>query len=578
MTEVGGVIKESREVDIENATDSDTHEIDFLDALLSQADLQLPSDINEIIRTEGRKKAVLTIKDQLRGLAITLKSLYDSICKNPRISELELQNIIINAAKKYRFTKDQYGTIAYGVDDFLSKRRVIEKYRALYPDDVDLYIAVFGETPSGKIQVIRGPLTLHFICADKQDFAIARYSANAGARLNDDDVEKASLAAGWALIRSRIPELYGTLTIELAPKKGWVENTQNEKQLKTHPQRLQAFYHDQRSATEVIMGADRVFTISYSKLDSQNHYFRILVWDGPEKSGRILLDCDITPGQNSGQIGKFPQTFHVKNGLAVLRGDRLILDLRQIDERYGYFYFYPTYVEVYGQELETSCFVTPLQIYKETGEIESNPSVFRHEEQHQFNNLFSPPEQVQSMDYIVEKSVQIFRKSASKSAIFILTELARNARKRTLDTWARDEVLAQLRDGETRLNIYFTMTENELYDYRKNIADWDSLPKKILDEARSALKADSNFSSVEGQQILDALFSDDMLDLVRKLIDHVFVSEYRANLGEWIQSIRIFDEKGYSRDEVIAILYTSPATKWRNLARHFPSKVTSKPD
>src|SRR5690606_13839983 len=46
----------------------------------------------------------------------------------------------------------------------------VENYRATYPNDRQLYRGIFHRRPKGKVKVVKGPITLNFICDNKEDY------------------------------------------------------------------------------------------------------------------------------------------------------------------------------------------------------------------------------------------------------------------------------------------------------------------------------------------------------------------------------------------------------------------------
>jgi hypothetical protein len=55
-------------------------------------------------------------------------------------------------------------------------------------------------------------------------------------------------------------------------------------------------------------------------------------------------------------------------------------------------------------------------------------------------------------------------------------------------------------------------------------------------------------------------------------VAEVFGNEYKADLKDWLASIGVLEQKGYTRDEIVALLYQEPVNYWPNLARRMGHK------
>ncbi len=97
----------------------------------------------------------------------------------------------------------------------------IEEASSKYPDPSDLYEYVFGRFPEGKIEVIKGPVTIFFKCSNIKDYAWIDQGAvfkHSSYNLTDKDIENAMQSGGCAIAASRIPVLSGALIAENASK------------------------------------------------------------------------------------------------------------------------------------------------------------------------------------------------------------------------------------------------------------------------------------------------------------------------------------------------------------------------
>lgn len=58
---------------------------------------------------------------------------------------------------------------------------------------------------------------------------------------------------------------------------------------------------------------------------------------------------------------------------------------------------------------------------------------------------------------------------------------------------------------------------------------------------------------------------------IRPVVESVFGEEYRANLKKWVRAIGALEDRGYGRDGIVSLLYSTPIDQWPNLARRMPA-------
>ncbi|MEI6238739.1 MAG: hypothetical protein WCP15_04390 [bacterium] len=169
------------------------------------------------IRAEKLNKYKENLIHQKEGIARVTKELRDTIESLPDESEENLLQKVHAMAPEYRFTQDQISLFKYVIEGYREKHTAVEKYRTMYPVDADLFEACFGKKPKGKIEVVKGPMTLFFRCFDFNDYAFLRFfSKHEGDenKIQPEDVIRANDSAGVALRDVKIEELAGVVTAE----------------------------------------------------------------------------------------------------------------------------------------------------------------------------------------------------------------------------------------------------------------------------------------------------------------------------------------------------------------------------
>lgn len=111
-----------------------------------------------------------------RGWAQTYGEAVKQVTANPDISVEELEKTFLHAAQKYglqeSFAKPptQLGKYRLMAEDYVAQHKAVEELRQKYPNNNDMYKALFGAEPKGDIEIIKGPMTLYFRCHDNRDY------------------------------------------------------------------------------------------------------------------------------------------------------------------------------------------------------------------------------------------------------------------------------------------------------------------------------------------------------------------------------------------------------------------------
>lgn len=177
----------------------------------------LPPEQKLAIREERLKTYKENREKQQGGITRILTGLEQTIRKFPNLDTDTLYDEVESMAPLYRLTPKQLQSFETGIKNYHQKHQAVEHFSQMYASDYDLFEACFGAPPSGLVRIVKEPMTLHFQCFSKDDYAIAyNFDKTQGDpnKMEREDVERALSTGGCALGGGKIEELWGTLTIE----------------------------------------------------------------------------------------------------------------------------------------------------------------------------------------------------------------------------------------------------------------------------------------------------------------------------------------------------------------------------
>lgn len=194
---------------------------------------------------------------QKEGIADLELKLIANIRANPDIGPQELNSIIEEMGERFGLTEEQKLITRTILARYRLKHEAVKKAAEGIPDPSDLFKAVFGQAPKGKVEVVQGPMTVYFRCYDLRDYALIRSQAFAEKRvLTERDLAAAEVSRGAHIRKSLIPELEGTIIAENAAKV-----PENEK-----PQTL---IHEEQHAINHLFKEERDRTILLNEKPAQ---------------------------------------------------------------------------------------------------------------------------------------------------------------------------------------------------------------------------------------------------------------------------------------------------------------------
>ncbi len=109
--------------------------------------------------------------EQKENLAKTQEALTALVRFNPDRPLEELIEKAQQLGDKFGFSEEQMETIKSNLRQYSKRHSLVKELRQKFPKDNELFKALFGREPKGRIEVIAGPITLYFRCHDINDYA-----------------------------------------------------------------------------------------------------------------------------------------------------------------------------------------------------------------------------------------------------------------------------------------------------------------------------------------------------------------------------------------------------------------------
>ncbi|PIT88300.1 MAG: hypothetical protein COU29_00715 [Candidatus Magasanikbacteria bacterium CG10_big_fil_rev_8_21_14_0_10_36_32] len=150
---------------------------------------------------EERKEALEEYKEKLayqkEGFAEMQVKLIELVRQNSDATFEELNDKALEIGYNFGFTENQQRIIQFILEQYMEKHQQIRELRKSYPDDKELFKAIFGREPKGDLEVIESPIILYFRLHNEVDYTVIRsgaYKDNRG--ITDEDIKSAIKSRG----------------------------------------------------------------------------------------------------------------------------------------------------------------------------------------------------------------------------------------------------------------------------------------------------------------------------------------------------------------------------------------------
>ncbi len=157
---------------------------------------------------------------QRLALAKTQAALIQRLYQNPETTADEMLAAFDEAADAHQFSQEQRNIGKAAIELCGERRRIIREVRTAYPDDRELFKAVFGVTPLGPASVEELPLSLNFKCSNGIDLTrVIHFDESRLVLFRELLYEILGRETYGAALHMtpRLPELKGMITVEKEP-------------------------------------------------------------------------------------------------------------------------------------------------------------------------------------------------------------------------------------------------------------------------------------------------------------------------------------------------------------------------
>lgn len=209
---------------------------------------------------EERKQAVEIYKEKLaaqkEGLAKMQVQVFEYLRDNKETTLEELNQKVAEWGSKYGMSGKQLEVAKNVLESYFKRHEAVQKIKKEYSNDTDLYKALFGRAPKGKVEIVEGPATLFVRCADLDDYTVIYSRAFlTGREIVAADKKAADFSGGISLEQTLIPGLEGAIIAEKSGKigfeyKGWG----NSKEIQAHEEQhaIKKFFAEQKHVSDAL--------------------------------------------------------------------------------------------------------------------------------------------------------------------------------------------------------------------------------------------------------------------------------------------------------------------------------------
>ncbi len=150
--------------------------------------------------------------EQQESLARIQESIVSRVRENPNLTAGELRALVREETKAIGFP-EEWEDIALEIGDrYIERHEMINSIRKEYPEDTDLFFALFNHRPEGRVEISERPLMLGVRCQNLRDYQYIIEHFAQSSHASSSDLERRSAAI--VLRNCMIPELDGMVAVE----------------------------------------------------------------------------------------------------------------------------------------------------------------------------------------------------------------------------------------------------------------------------------------------------------------------------------------------------------------------------
>ena len=226
---------------------------------------------------EEREEMVRKFKERLvfqkEGLARLQEQLIDIIWRNPDASPDKIYKTAFDLGARYGMSENQKDIARSLVHAYAQRHARIREIRQQYANSDELFRALFGELPKGKIEVIEGPATICFRCYDPADYALVW-----GKDITLEQERKLSASVGVAINGALLPGLnHGVIAEKVVEHGNGKSDLAERERIRLHEEQhaLKAFFEEKFSSSAEEAAWQEFFTAT-SRAQAEQLFERFL--------------------------------------------------------------------------------------------------------------------------------------------------------------------------------------------------------------------------------------------------------------------------------------------------------------
>jgi hypothetical protein len=504
--------------------------------------------------------------DKLEVLSDKISALYSAVYHEPDKLTLETaQGFVLNDSKPY-LTEGEAKSLRTAIERYHEKRKAVKEFIKSTRSQEEAFFLCFGFYPTGKMEVISGPMTLTFRLYDFEDFKKAYLTAYV--KSGKDEIKKISDQAegvgGVAMRDSGVRGLEGCLILENASRN---KKTQKKFEKKTvtisglEKSRVQEYFYPRGIDSNLM-----IFNIS-GLGEVEVHLER------DEREDVRLVSIYSQNEQWSADPVKGPHHVTIEIPTSQFKKPE------QVE-----FEFYPKNFTVRCHTKGDLSFYFPVFKSVETvlADKDFSKRLRKHEEQHQFNNLFYPEKDVSAILEWQKKlnnlESRLEKHPEKKPKEVLCMYLGEKLREYYIDCMSRDEILAKLKGGSSLDQIKESMLTLSAYNYKSfesasGITYTDMISLKaftalvdLLRDGETAIRLSTDefiFLRTKLRETVDLSNYNE----VRKKTEFVLGDLYKKKFFQWLDAVAKLEKSGLGRQEIVSYLGLLPINSWKNAVR-----------
>lgn len=158
------------------------------------------------------------LRQQIKGIADIIETLWHTVHINPGISANSLMGIVSEKARELGLTYEQMQLFKNAALGYEARHEAVNEYASAYASNPSAFFnRCFEQEPVGAVEIEQGPMTVLIRCYNDEDYVQAyNYPITQGdsSVLEQEDKTHALKSGGVALFLVGIPGLQGTIIIE----------------------------------------------------------------------------------------------------------------------------------------------------------------------------------------------------------------------------------------------------------------------------------------------------------------------------------------------------------------------------